>query len=50
VTATRRLTFATAKWVVDWVHCDATGLRSNTFPAVAASFTDLDEVSFGVSY
>jgi hypothetical protein len=38
------------KWVVDGVHCDATGLWSNTLPAVAASFTDFDEVGFGVAY
>jgi hypothetical protein len=36
--------------VVDGVHCDATGLWSNTLPAVAASFTDFDEVGFGVAY
>ena len=48
--ATRCLSFAPTEWVIHRVHCYAAGLWSNAFPAVSASFTDLDEVGFGVTY
>ena len=43
------LALATTEWVVDRVHGDASGLGTDTLPAVAAGLADGDELGLGIA-
>jgi hypothetical protein len=50
MTSTRGLPFTAAKGVVNGVHGNSTGLRTNTLPTISPGFPDFDQFSFGVAH
>ncbi len=50
MTAAGSFSLTTAQWMIDWVHRDATVVRSKTQPAVSARFTDDDIFVIEISH
>jgi hypothetical protein len=50
MTSSRRFTFTTAMWVINWVHSDPAHCRSLAAPAVGTRFTQRTQVMLTVAY